>query len=68
MTIGVKGQAILVPDLNPEVLKQTLKGTTIDSAKEYFKMPGIDKVTIKIFPQWKETLPSDLQKIKITIK
>jgi len=68
MTIGVKGQAILVPDANPEKIKESLRGKTIDSAKEYFKMPGIDKVTIKIFPQWKETLPSDPQRIKINIK
>jgi len=68
MTIGVKGQVILSPDINPETLKQSLKGTKIDFAKEYFKVPGIDKVTIKIFPPWKETLPSDPEKIKITIK
>jgi hypothetical protein len=68
MSIGVKGQVILVPDTNPEKIKESLRGKTIDSAKEYFKMPGIDKVTIKIFPQWKETLPSDPQRIKITIK
>jgi len=68
MTVGVKGQAILLPDTNPEKIKEALRGKTIDSVKEYFKMPGIDKVTIKIFPQWKETLPSDPQRIKITIK
>jgi hypothetical protein len=45
-----------------------LTGRTIESAKEYFKIPGIDKVTIKIFPQWKETLPPDTQRITITIK
>jgi hypothetical protein len=68
MTISVKGRAILIPDINPEALKSSLKGMMIESAREYFKMPGIDKVTIKIFPQFKETLPADPEKIKITIK
>ncbi|GIW67481.1 MAG: hypothetical protein KatS3mg096_349 [Candidatus Parcubacteria bacterium] len=68
MTIGVKGQAILVPDLVPETLKTALQGKTIEETRDYFKIPGVDKVTIKIFPNWKEKLPSDPQKIKIVIK
>jgi hypothetical protein len=68
MTIGVKGKAILVPDLNPETLKSMLKGKTIEEAKEAFKIPGVDKVTIRLFPQWKEKLPEDPTKIKILIR
>jgi hypothetical protein len=68
MTAGVKGKAILIPDLNPETLKSMLKGKTIEEAKESFKIPGVDKVTIRLFPQWKEKLPEDPNKIKILIR
>jgi len=68
MTIGVKGKATLVPDLNLETLKSTLKGKTIEEAKEVFKTNWIDKVTIRLFPQWKEKLPEDTSKIKILIR
>jgi hypothetical protein len=68
MTFGVKGKAILVPDLNPETLKSLLKNKTIEEAKEAFKLPGVEKVTIRLFPQWKEKLPEDLTKIKILIR
>jgi hypothetical protein len=68
MTVGVKGKALLVPDLNPETLKSMLKNKTIEEAKEYFKIPGVDKVTIRLFPQWKEKLPEDPTKIKILIR
>jgi hypothetical protein len=68
MTAGVKGKAILIPDLNPETLKSMLKGKTIEEAKEAFKIPGVEKVTIRLFPQWKERLPEDPTKIKILIR
>jgi hypothetical protein len=68
MTAGVKGKATLVPDLNPETLKSMLKGKTIEEAKEAFKIPGVEKVTIRLFPQWKERLPEDPTKIKILIR
>ena len=68
MTLGIKGKALLVPDLNPETLKKDLQGKSIDEAKEYFKIPGVLKVTISLFPQWKEKLPEDPQKIKILIR
>jgi hypothetical protein len=68
MTVGVKGKAILAPDLNTETLKSELRGKTIEQAKEYFKIPGIDKTTIRLFPQWKEKLPEDTSKIKILIR
>jgi hypothetical protein len=68
MTVGVKGKAVLVPDLNTETLKSILKGKTIEEAKEAFKIPGVDKITIRLFPQWKEKLPEDTDKIKILIR
>jgi hypothetical protein len=68
MTAGVKGRAILSPDLHPETLKSMLKGKTIEEAKEAFKIPGVDKVTIRLFPQWKEKLPEDPTKIKVLIR
>jgi hypothetical protein len=68
VTVGIKGKAILVPDLNPETLKSVLKGKTIEEAKEAFKIPGVEKVTIRLFPQWKEKLPEDPTKIKILIR
>jgi len=68
MTVGVKGKAVLVPNLNPETLKSMLKNKTIEEAKEAFKIPGVDKVTIRLFPQWKEKLPEDTNKIKILLR
>ncbi len=68
MTAGVKGKAILIPDLNPETFKSMLKGKNIEEAKEAFKIPGVEKVTIRLFPQWKERLPEDPTKIKILIR
>jgi hypothetical protein len=68
MTAGVKGKATLAPDLNPETLKYMLKGKTIEEAKEAFKIPGVEKITIRLSPQWKERLPEDPTKIKILIR
>ena len=68
MTVGIQGKAILVPNLNIETLKSELRGKTIEEVKEYFKIPGVNKITISLFPQWKEKLPENPQKIKIFIK
>jgi len=68
MTVGVKGKATLIPDVNPEVVKNSLRGKTISETERYFRMPGIEKVTIRLFPQWKEKLPEDPTKIKILIR
>ena len=68
MVIGIKGKALLTPDLNPETIKKDLQGKNIDEVKEYFKIDGVLEVTIHIFPQWKKNLPEDPQKIKILIR
>jgi hypothetical protein len=68
MTVGVKGKAILVPDLNTESLKSMLKGKTIEEAEGAFKIPGVDKVTIHLYPRWKEKLPENPAKIKILVR
>lgn len=68
MNIGIKGKALLEPKLDIEDIKNSIKGKSINEVKEYFKIPGISKVSIKIFPQWKDNLPLDPQKIEISIK
>lgn len=68
MIIGIKGNAVLEPDIAAEAIKTALKGKSIEEAKNYFKIPAVEKVTIKIFPNWKEILPLDTQKIEVYIK
>ncbi len=69
MTLGVVAKALLIPDLNTESLKNQIKGKSLTWVQDYFsKFEGVTKVRIKIFPQWKENLPFDLQKIKIVIQ
>jgi hypothetical protein len=68
MTVGVKGKAMLGPDLNQETLKSMLKGKTIEEAEGAFKIPGVDKVTIHLYPRWKEKLPENPAKIKILVR
>ncbi len=69
MTLGVKIKANLVPDINPEIVKEKIKGQTIEWVKNYFaNYQGINSIKIKIFPQWKETLPQDIKRIKIEIR
>jgi len=69
MTIGVKGKAILVPDLNQETLKSMIKGKTIEEVQKIFaaNISGAN-ITIHLFPRWKEKLPEDATKIKILIR
>ncbi len=69
MTLGISLKADLIPDLNPEAIKEKIKGKTLDFVKDYFaQIPEIKSVKIKIFPQWRENLPQDLRRIKITIE
>lgn len=68
-TFGFKAKAILVPDLNPEKIKADLTGKSLDEAKNYFaNIPGVNKISIKIFPQWKNNFPNEMNKIEIIIK
>lgn len=68
MILGISIKAILLPDLNPDNLKNAIKGQNLSFVQDYFsKLEGVSKVRIKIFPQWKEKLPQDLNKIKISI-
>lgn len=69
MTLGVSAKALLIPDLNPEVLKDKIKGESLSSVQNYFsQLEGVRKIRIKIFPQWKENFPNDLKRIKIIIE
>lgn len=69
MTLGISLRADLIPDLNPEAIKDKIKGQTLDFVKDYFsKIPEVKSVKIKIFPQWKETLPQDIRRIKINFE
>lgn len=69
MVLGVKGSAILSPNINEEMVKKEIAGQSLEFAKDYFsKIKGLNSVKIKIFPQWKEYLPKDLKRIKVSIK
>ncbi len=68
MTVGIKGQAVLVPEIDSENIKREIAGKKIDEVNNYFsKIVGIKKVSIKIFPRWQDKLPSNYKKIKIKI-
>lgn len=68
MTVGIKGQAILIPELNLETIKKEIAGKKIEEVNNYFgKIIGIKKITLKIFPQWQDKLPKDYKRIKIRI-
>jgi hypothetical protein len=68
MTIGIKGNAVLMPDLKLETLKSSLKGLKLEEAKNVLQIPGVKSVVIRIIPQWAERLPEDISKIKILIR
>lgn len=68
-TIGVKAKAVLMPDLNTEKIKADIVGKSIEEVNNYLaSIAGIDKVSIKIFPRWKNRFPAKMENIKIEIK
>jgi hypothetical protein len=68
MTVGIKGKAILGPEINPEVIKEEIRGKTIEEVNAYFSnFSGIKKIKLKIFPQWQDKIPQDHKKIKIKV-
>ncbi len=68
MTVGIKGKAILMPDIDPEIIKKDITNKSIEDVDRYFKnIAGVKKVTIRIFPNWLEKLPQNPQKIKVRI-
>lgn len=68
MIVGVKAKAVLIPDISVENIKKDLTDKTIEQARNYFDNLEAKKVTIKIFPSWKNKLPKDVNKIKIFVK
>lgn len=69
MILSIKGEAILGPNLNEELIKKELVGKKLNEVKQYFaKIKGIDTIRIKIVPPWKNSMPTKLERININIK
>jgi hypothetical protein len=71
MSLGLTLKAVLEPDLNPEKIKLDIKGKDWREVKDFYLARIIKtggNATIKIFPPWKSTFPSDPNKIKIIIQ
>lgn len=71
LTVAVNAKVVLAPDLNPERIKADIKGKSLKEVKDYYLAKIIKtggSVTIRIFPQWKSSLPNDPGKIKIIFK
>ncbi|GBD34895.1 hypothetical protein HRbin35_00650 [bacterium HR35] len=71
MRISVKGKAILYPNLSSEILKNLFKGVKIDEVEKIVKeknLKGIKSIYIKIWPNWRDRLPTDPQRIEINFE
>lgn len=68
-SVGIKTTVLLTPNFNIEKIKSDISGKDLDFVKDYFtQISNIEKISIKIFPQWKNKFPEDTNKIKIVIK
>lgn len=71
LTVAINAKVYFVPDLNLEKIKEDIKGKNLNEVKDFYLAKIIKtggKVTIRIFPQWKSSLPNDPNKIKIILK
>ncbi|MER3570131.1 MAG: hypothetical protein C4348_00760 [Patescibacteria group bacterium] len=69
MIVSFKGTALIHPNLSEEILKEKIKGKTIEEAKEYFsKIKGVNNVNIKIWPYWRDRFPQDPKRIEIYLE
>lgn len=69
MKISVKGKTEILPNISEEIIKNQVKGKTIQEVTNYFSdIKGINRVNIKIWPAWRDKLPQDPNRIQILIK
>lgn len=71
LTVAINAKVYLAPDINPEKIKEDIKGKNLNEVREFYLAKIIKtggKVTIRIFPQWKSSLPNDPNKIKVILK
>lgn len=71
LTLAISAKAYLAPDLNPEKIKEDIRGKNLNEVREFYLAKIIKtggKVTIRIFPQWKSSLPNDPDRIKVILK
>lgn len=67
--LNVKANVTLVPVVNIESLKESVKGKKLQEVKEIFTNDDrIAKAEIEIFPNWRTSLPGDAARIQIRIK
>lgn len=71
LTVAINAKVYLAPDLNPEKIKEDIKGKNLNEVRDFYLAKIIKtggKVTIRIFPQWKSSLPDDPNKIKVILR
>lgn len=67
--LNVKAEVTLVPVVNLETLKESIRGKELKEVKEIFANDNrITKAEIEIFPNWRSSLPKDPTRIQIQIK
>ena len=66
MKVLMKAKAYLKPNLNEEILKNMIKGKPLKDLNETFhKLEGIKSINFKIWPYWRDKLPSDPKRIEV---
>lgn len=68
ISLSVKGNAIFESDINTDVLKSELLGKSEEQVKEaVFKLPGLDKARVSLWPFWVKKVPQDIKKVEVKV-
>jgi len=69
MKVSLKAKAYLRPNLNEEILKNMIKGKPLKDLNGIFSsLKGVKSINFKIWPYWREKLPSDPQRIEVSLE
>ncbi len=69
MKVSIKAKTYLKPNLNEEILKNMIKGKPLKDLNEtLYNLKGIKSINFKIWPYWRDKLPSDPKRIEISFE
>lgn len=69
VTLNVKGNALIGSNLNESAIQEALKGVSESEFESVIsKFGGVDVAELDISPYWSRSIPTDIQKINITIQ
>jgi predicted DNA-binding antitoxin AbrB/MazE fold protein len=69
MKVSMKAKAYLKPNLNEEILKNMIKGKSLKDLNETLaQIKGVKSINFKIWPYWRDKLPSDPKRIEVSFE